>query len=476
MKNSQKSKVDSQKSKDESRKTKVESRKLGLILALCTISILPLRAQLLTLDSCLSSARQRNCTIRSAALEVAISQEVKKQMLWKYFPQVSLQGFAFGAAKPLIDADVTEMGLKGGTKDLLKSTFEILDQIAKSSDPNAEISSNVQMLRWGGLAKAQAMQPVYWGGQIVTANKLAKLGIDASRLKQEVSERDVLQEVTDTYWLVAGLMEKRQTVSKVLSLLDTVNTIANVAYNNGLVTGNDLLKVQLKMNEMQTKSMQLEDGIQLASRLLCQLIGQPYDHELQLEPLPEPQLSSLAEQPDTICISQRPEVQLLELNVRYNKLNKRLTLGEALPHLAVGVMGGYSNFFEKHTWNGLALVNLSIPLTGWGEMAHRLKQHNMQIEQAELMQQDLSGKLQLQNRQVYDQLIESLKLMEQHRSARQLAQDNYRISLMNYEAGVGTMSELMESEALLLQAENAFTDALITYCTAQRKYNDYNKH
>lgn len=396
-------------------------------------------------------------------------------MLWKYFPQVSLQGFAYGAAKPLIDADVTETGLQGDTQDLLRSTFEILNSIVQQEDPNKHISSEIKMLRWGGLANVQAAQPIYWGGQIVTANKLAKLGIDASRLKQEVSERDVLQEVTDTYWLIAGLIEKRKTVDKVVSLLDTISNIAEVAYNHGLATSNDLLKVQLKKNEMQTKSLQLENGIQLASRLLCHLIGQPYDHELLLEPFPEQEVVYLSEQPDTIVVNQRPEVQLLELNIRYNKLNKRLTLGEALPHLAVGITGGYSNFFEKHTFNGLVFANLSIPLTGWGEMAHRLRQHDIQIQQAEMLQEDLTSKMKLQNRQIYDQLIESLKLMDQHRAARTLAQDNYRISLMNYEAGVGTMTELMESEALLLQAENAYTDALITYCTALRKYKEYNK-
>jgi len=448
-----------------------------LIIGLLAIScwLLAPAQQLLSLDSCLSLARQHNCTIRSAALEVAVSQEMKKQMLWKYFPQVSLQGFAFGAAKPLIDADVTEMGLQGETKDLLRTTFELLDALAKEKDPNASVSSEIKMLRWGARANAQAVQPLYWGGQIVTANKLAQLGIDASRLKQEVSERDVEQEVTDTYWLIAGLIDKRQTVSKVLNLLDTISNIAQVAYNNGLVTTNDLLRVQLKQNEMQTKSLQLENGIQLASRMLCHLIGQPYDHELFLQPLNDDDIIALSEQPDTIIISNRPETKLLELNIRYNQMNRRLTLGETLPHLALGITGGYSNFFEKHTANALVFVNLSIPLTGWGETAHRLKQHDLKIQQAELMQQDLTEKMSLQNRQIYDHLIESLKLMEQHRSSRNLAQENHRISLMNYQAGVGTMTELMEAEALLLQAENAYTDALITYRTALHKYNDYNR-
>lgn len=445
---------------------------IALLLSPLVFRHSPLMAQyeVLTLDSCLSRARQHNCTIRSAALEVAISQELKKQMLWKYFPQVSLQGFAFGAVNPIIDINVSNLDMGGGLGTFLSDVSNIVRELSSDS-----VDSSIKMVRWGATAQAQAVQPVYWGGQIVTANQLAKLGIDASRLKQQVSERDVLQEVADTYWMIAGLMSKRQTMAKVVSLLDTIQGVAEVAYNHGLATSNDLLRVQLKQNELRTKSLQLENGIQLASRLLCHMIGQPYDHELLLEPLPEQPVTTLSEQPDTIRISQRPEMQLLEMNIRYNQLNRRLALGESLPHLGIGITGGYNNFFNQHRWNAIAFMSLSIPLTGWGETAHKLRQHDLKIQQAELMQQDLGEKMSLQNRQIYDQLIEALKLMEQHRSSCVLAQDNYRISLMNYEAGVGTMTELMESEALLMQAENAYTDARITYLSAQRKFEEYNK-
>ena len=446
---------------------------IALLLSPLVLRHSPLMAQyeVLTLDSCLSRARQHNCTIRSAALEVAISQELKKQMLWKYFPQVSLQGFAFGAVNPIIDIDVSNLDMGGGLGTFLSD----ISKAVREGLGNDTLDSSIKMVRWGATAQAQAVQPVFWGGQIVTANQLAKLGIDASRLKQQVSERDVLQEVADTYWMIAGLMSKRQTVAKVVSLLDTIQGVAEVAYNHGLATSNDLLRVQLKQNELRTKSLQLENGIQLASRLLCHMIGQPYDHELLLEPLPEQPVTTLSEQPDTIRVSQRPEMQLLEMNIRYNQLNRRLTLGESLPHLGIGITGGYNNFFNQHRWNAIAFMSLSIPLTGWGETAHKLRQHDLKIQQAELMQQDLGEKMSLQNRQIYDQLIEALKLMEQHRSSCVLAQDNYRISLMNYEAGVGTMTELMESEALLMQAENAYTDARITYLSAQRKFEEYNK-
>ena len=426
--------------------------------------------EVLTLDSCMRSAQQRNCTIRSAQLEVAISREVKKQMLWKYFPQVSINAFAFGAAKPLIEIDAANPHMSGDIGSFLSEVANYFLEDLKDS-----ISTDISMIRWGVSAQAQAVQPHYWGGQIVTANKLAKLGIDAAQLKEEVSERDVLQEVTDTYWMLTGLMEKRETVTKVTELLDSISDVANTAYNHGLVTRNDLLRVQLKQNEMQTKSVQLENGIDLVGRLLCVMIGAPYEHEPVLETFSEEEtVPNLALQPE-LRIDGRPETKLLDLNLRYNQLMRRLTLGESLPHLAIGISGGYSNYFEEHKANGIAFATLSIPLTGWGETSHKLKQHDYHIQQAQLMQSHLREKLELQNRQSYDKLLESIKLMEQHKSSRDLAEENYRVALMNYEAGVGTMTELLESQALLMQASNAYTDARISYRTALHKFQNYNK-
>ena len=155
---------------------------------------------------------------------------------------------------------------------------------------------------------------------------------------------------------------------------------------------------------------------------------------------------------------------------------KKLALGESLPHLAIGITGGYTNYLERDKWNGLAFATLSIPITQWGQTAHKLKQQDLKIKQALLMQEDLNAKLNLQNRQTYDNLIEAAKLTEQHQSAADLAEDNYNIALMNYRAGVATMTELLEAEALLLQAQNNLTDSRINYRTALRKYTDYTQH
>lgn len=166
---------------------------------------------------------------------------------------------------------------------------------------------------------------------------------------------------------------------------------------------------------------------------------------------------------------------MLQLNVKAEQLRKKLSLGEALPTVGFGLNAGVNNFLERDRWNAIAFLGVKIPLTQWWYTSHKLKEHDIKIKEAELMRDDLQQKMKLQNEQVYDALTEAILLLEQHQSANNMAQDNYRTTLMNYQAGLETMSSLLESQALLLQAMNDYTDARITYRSNLRRYNELNK-
>ena len=445
-----------------------------LILALLA-SFGMVRAEILTLDSCLELAKQNNCTIRAARLDVAMAEQVKKQVLWKYFPQVSVNAFAMHGLNPLVTMDLQHQET-GFLTNLFNDLSEYLN---REYDGRKIEDSDLKMLQYAFSAQLQAVQPVFWGGQIVTGNRLAALGIDASKLKSEVSERDLLQQVEETYWLVAGLYEKRATIERTRALLDTLQNVAQTAFNHGLVTRNDLLRVQLKRNEIESKAIQLEDGIQLASKALYQLIGREYDREPELETFPEVEEVETLVLLDSIRIDSRPEVALLDMNIRAEKLRRRLTLGEVLPHIGLGAQFGYSNINNMAKYDGnmnvVGFAFLTVPITAWGENGHKIREHNLRIKQAELMKEDLTGKMRLQNEQAYDRLTESIALMQSQKSAIELAEDNFRTMLLSYRSGVATMTELMEAEALLLLAHNNYTDARIDYRASLRRFNDLNK-
>lgn len=448
------------------------NRKKGLTVLLLFLA-LPLsgRAEVLTLDSCRNLALRNNTSIESARLDIEAADYVRRSVLAKFFPQVNISAFAFYGLKPLIQVNIGDMLDNIQTDDVFSELIkEIRDELrAEGSDPE------LHLMQRGYNVGAMAVQPITAGGRIANGYRLSKVGVAAAEKKAEVAERDILQQVEDTYWLIAGLQEKRKTVAAATALLDTAEYVAKHAFDAGLVTRNDLMKVQIKRNELMSKKLQLENGLHLASGLLYTLLNVPFDGEPKLEQLPDDSEVDAFILVDTFSVSGRPEAELLQMNIEAEKLRKKMTVGEACPVVAVGASTGVSNLFDKNRVNAIGFVTVTIPLTMWGEQAYKIKEHNIRIRQAELMQKDLSRKMQLQNEQAYDELTQSIQLMLQFEKSHSLAEDNYRLALLNYEAGLTTITDLLESQMLLMQAENDHTDARIQYRSALRRFNSLNK-
>ena len=437
----------------------------SLIFALL---VLGLKAQtpVLTLDSCFALAKANNAQLLTDQLEIQKAQEVKAQVFTKHFPQVSISYLAYYAAKPII-----EYGINDIQDDDLGAFLSAL--ITTLNDPegaNMGLPTEINLMKQGHGVNATAMMPVYAGGRILNGNRLANVGIEAAQLKAEVSERDMLENIESTFYLVLGLQDKVHTVESALALTDSLDHIVEVALKAGLITKSDKLRLALKQNELKANQLQLNNGIVLASQLLCQQIGITYPEDGLTLDTASFSIKNHADELRENFI--RPEQQLLQLQIDAEKLRKKLTIGEALPQVGIGGTYSYGNLVRKYKGNAIALAQVSIPLTQWWETSHKLKEHNIAIREAELMQKDLTEKMGLQVKQAYNQMVEAEALMQSDKAALDMAQENYRLAELNYRAGMNTITDVLEAHALLLQAKNAITDRQITYLTARRRYHD----
>ena len=436
---------------------------LIIVLVVLTFGLSAQSADVLTLDSCFALAKANNAQLKTSKIEIEQAQEVKKQVFTKYFPQVSANYLAYYAMNPMIRYGIDEFNTDEFGR-ILKAIIESLN------NAGAGIPTEIEFMKQGHGINATAIQPIFAGGRIVNGNKLAQLGVEAAELKAEVSERDVLEDIESSYYLVLGLQAKVATIESALALIDSLDHTVAVALKAGLVTKNDQLRVALKRNELQAKQLQLNNGIVLASQLLCQQVGINYpEGGLILENDLEKSGGRLAKNENFV----RPEIQLLQLQIDAETYYKRLTRGEALPEIGVGAMVNYGNMIQKfYKGNAVFFAKVSMPITQWWETSHKIKEHNLKIEQYEIMQKDLTEKMSLQEKQAYNQMVEALALLESDKAALDMAQENYRLASLNYRAGMNTITDVLEANALLLQAQNAITDRQITYVSAQRRYHD----
>ena len=448
---------------------KHKSGPVTLVVFLCFILLpslhSPLSAQTLSLDSCLALAKRNNTEIRTTKLEIERARAVKQQVFTKYFPQVNLAGLGYYSANPLIHFGLEDIQ----SNDMRELLQDIYDLVSSETDVQKEIS----LMKKGVSGSVVLAQPLFAGGRIVNGNKLADLGVRAAELQGDMKVRDIVENIESTYFLVVGLQQKETTVTAALNLIDSLDRIVHTALDNGLVTRADVLQLQLKRNEMLANQQQLASGIRLAKRLLCTQIGIEYSDTLLFV---DPQLHSpypSLHTPLPALDSSRPEVQLLQLNVEAEQLQRRLTLGEALPQLTLIGTAYYGNMIKTDpSANALALLSLSIPLTSWWETSQKLRQHDIRIAEARLQQEHLGRMMSIEEDKALSDMLDAAVLLKSDSAALEIAQENYRLATLNYEAGVITIADVLQAHALLLQAQNAITDRLTTYAVARRRLLD----
>ena len=90
--------------------------------------------------------------------------------------------------------------------------------------------------------------------------------------------------------------------------------------------------------------------------------------------------------------------------------------------------------------------------------------------------QPIAADAQAKYTTLFRDMVDAYMLMKSDSSALEVAQENYRLANLNYEAGNATLSEVLQAHALLLQAENAITDRRTTYVVARRRLLDLREH
>ena len=458
-----------------------------LILLLCIA--VTAKSQTLTLDSCRAMALRNNATLENARLEIESAKQTKYAALTKYFPTLSIAAGYFRSQNYLIDVSSESSGAKidatlrfdgESMEERVQAAQFQLDRFGIDINLQEEIDNFVdrfsyditlQMIDRGLSANALVTQPIFAGGRIVNGNRLAKLGVDVAELKLMMSEREVQLNVEQYYWQVVMLRLKLLPCDQALVLLDTLCRDAEAAVDAGIISRTDLLKVRLKQNEMRQTRTQLVNGIQLATMALCQYIGYPYSDSVTVEIPTEP--SGKPETPtinNINSVGSRPESALLDNAVKAERLRRKMIVGETLPQVSVGATYGINDITGVYKGNGILFATVSIPLTAWWETGHNIRKQNIAIRMAENNQRNNNELMALQQRQVYNSLREAYEQIELKRQAAADAADNLVDVKNYYDAGLSSVSDYLEAQTLLYQAQNQYSDQLIDYKLKELRY------
>ena len=441
-------------------------KKLTFItLVLC--ALITNAQELLTLDQCRQLALDNNKRMAAANKQTQAAHYTMQSYKGNFFPNFTASGTG------LYSSANGRFSLPGGNLPTLipDANGQPIPNGGFAYFPGIDLNYKVRTVWMGSL---QVEQPIFMGGKILAAYKMATLGKQMAQLNENLTATEVILETDQAYALMVKAQEMNKVAESYHAVLQELMKNVQSAYKHGLKSKNDVLKVQVKLNESELAIRKAENALRLANMNLCHLIGKPLIETLQISddfPVIEQALQTQVND-----ITARPEYSLLNKQVDMAKQQVKLSRSELLPQ--VGIRGSYDyvhglkvneqRLFDNGGFS--VMLNVTVPLFHFGERINKVRASKAQLEQVRMEQADLYEKMYLELTQAANNLDEAkLQTALADRSLEQ-ADENRRISKGEYDAGLEPLSDHLEAQALWQQAYETKVDAHFQLYLSYVKY------
>ena len=290
----------------------------------------------------------------------------------------------------------------------------------------------------------------------------------------EVSADQVELTTEQYYWQVVTLKEKLQTLATVHDMLEQLEKDVSNMVRVGAVNRNDLLQVQLRKGEVETTTLEVENGLTTVCQLLAQHVGK--SNETLDVAMPEgfsvgtvPNMPIALRQDHQSALAATPQYRLLEKNVESHNLQHAMAVGSNLPSVGVGASYSYNDWFGKNS-NAMIFATVHVPISGWWGGSHNIKKKSLALQDAKEQMEDNGQKLIIRMNNAWAAVETSHKKLLIAHDAIEQAEENLRLNKDYYRVGSTKMSDLLLAQEQYQQSRDRYTDAYADFQTKQLEY------
>jgi len=457
-----------------------------------------------TLQECRQMALKNNKKIAIARENENALGSLEKSAQTLFYPKISFNGGYFRMNKqlslfsenmflPVVPSEVYQNGLSSlnpqANPELVKETFvtrEVngvpLPETGKDGNPlfkryamlpKDEAQFDLQNLFFGNLG---VQQPIYMGGKIRHTYQLAQHGKQMMQAKTRISQAEVLLQTDERYWKVISTKEKVALARDYLKRIDTLLTDLKNLHQEGIITHNKVMKVQVKKNQIELKLMKAQNGLKLARMALNQSIGMPLDTVIHLAD----SLGRVTELTNPAiyrnrAMKERPELEALKQGIEMVQSGKEIMKSRYLPN--VGFMANYTvsnpnpwNGFEREFGGDINLgVFVNIPIYNWGERKHTIQavEHKKHASMKKLEQTRELVSMEVK-KSIFN-YKEAVKKVEMTRSSLEQAKENLELTRNNFDEGMATTADVLEAQSMWQESYADYIEATTDYRIEQTR-------
>jgi outer membrane protein TolC len=325
-------------------------------------------------------------------------------------------------------------------------------------DPNYVVDSftNSATLNW-----------TLWSGNKVESQvSQAKLALDSSQWGIAKARQQLKYDATDAYFKFMAARDNVKLSQESVERLERYLQDVKLQFDVGVVAKVDVLRSEVELAKAKQTLIEAQNTYDVTMASLNNIIGYPLTTVLDVKG----DLGySRYEKELAFCIDtalrQRPEIS--QVTDAAKIAQEAITIAKAgyLPTVSAVYQAGWgdSTFPGGNNYNWTAYLLTSWNVFDSGLTAGKVKQAVEGYKKAQEQLKQTVDSVQLDVRQTYLSLKSAEQSIATSSSAVGLAEEDYKIKVIRYQAGVGTNLDVLDAQVALTTAKNNYLQAMYNY-------------
>ena len=314
--------------------------------------------------------------------------------------------------------------------------------------------------------KVSAKQMLPWFGNITARENYVSALADAKYEDIVIAKRKLMVSVSQSYYNLYANKAKQEVLTENIKLLKTYETLALTSVEVGKASAVDVLRLQMRQNEMQQLLDVLSQQFLAEQTTLNKLLNR--DKDLEVSVVNELIIPSEDFEITSENLALHPE--LLKFDKLYQSVEQSELLNQKESSPMIGFGLDYINVDKRPNMdfsdNGkdiiMPMVSLSIPVFN-NKYKSQTKQNELQQQEILAQKQERTNTLEtLLDKAVNDKVSARISYATQTKNLKQ-AKDAEEILIKNYETGTIDFNDVLDIQELQLKFQMNQIESVKTY-------------
>lgn len=326
--------------------------------------------------------------------------------------------------------------------------------------------------------KMSLAQPLFTGFRLKSSSEAAEYQLKASEVELTKDGLETAFSVRNAYWSLFKAQEMKKVVDEIVLQMKAHLKDAGNLLAQGMLTNNDVLKLQVQLSDVQLKQLEAANGVQLAQVNLNNTLGVQLTTEVDVKSVPQQQIKSDEELNSYLqkALDKRGELKAADYRAKASESNVTIAKSRWYPEVSL-----YGNFYYnrpnqrvfpskdafKDTWDAGIMVSMDV--WNWLATSHQTDQAEAGLAQSLDAVGMLKDGITLEVTQNYLNYKQAEQKITITKLTVEQAEENQRITSEKFKNGVALSSDLIDAEVSLLSAKTNYTSALVDLELAKAK-------